>query len=174
MRFISILIALAMAAHPALGNEAHHKHDHASPYVGQQMRDIKTLSQEDIAELSRGGGWGLAKAAELNGMPGPTHVLDMASDLALSAEQTDKVSRVRDEMRHKAVVLGRRFVAGEAELEARFRDGEIGEEELDRRVKEIEMIRAELRVAHLAAHIAVFRILTKDQVAQYGRLRGYR
>lgn len=174
MRLISILIALAMTAHPALADTAHHKHDHASPYAGQQVRDIKTLSLEDIEEINRGGGWGLAKAAELNGIPGPSHVLDMAGDLALSAEQTDKVTQVRDEMRRKAMALGRRFVDGEAALEARFRDGEIGEEELDRRVKEIEMIRAELRVAHLAAHIAVSRILTKNQVVQYGRLRGYR
>mgnify|MGYP006921603371 CR=1 FL=1 len=38
---------------------------HVSPYAGQQQRSIKSLSSEDIAELRRGGGWGLAKAAEL-------------------------------------------------------------------------------------------------------------
>lgn len=83
MRFISVLLALAITASPALADKSHHKHDRASPYAGQQVRDIKTLSRDDIEELSRGGGWGLANAAELNGMPGPTHALDVARDLSL-------------------------------------------------------------------------------------------
>jgi Spy/CpxP family protein refolding chaperone len=174
MRFSGILIAAAMSAHPVLAEDSHHKHTHASPYAGQQARDIKALSRDDIEELLRGGGWGLAKAAELNGMPGPTHLLDMAAELGLSSEQTAKVTRVRDEMRANAVTLGERFVDKEAELEARFRRGDIAREELGRRVEEIERTRAELRVAHLAAHLEVSRILTKEQVARYGRLRGYR
>ncbi len=40
--------------------------NHDSKYIGQENRAIKSLSSEDIAELERGGGWGLAKAAELN------------------------------------------------------------------------------------------------------------
>lgn len=173
MRFSVIVIAVAMSAHPVLAEDSQHKHGHASPYAGQQTRDIKALSRDDIEELLRGRGWGLAKAAELNGMPGPAHVLDMVADLGLSPEQTAKVTRVRDEMRASAVTLGQRFVTKEAELEARFRSGDITPEELDRMVREIEMTRATLRLAHLAAHIEVSRILTKRQVAQYGRLRGY-
>jgi hypothetical protein len=42
-----------------------------TPYAGMQNRAIKSLSDNDINELRRGGGWGLALAAELNGMPAP-------------------------------------------------------------------------------------------------------
>lgn len=173
MRLSAFLIAAVMSAHPALAEDGHNKHAHASPYAGEQTRDIKALSREDVKELLRGGGWGLAKAAELNGMPGPTHVLDMAADLGLSPQQTVEVTQVRDEMRASAVTLGQRFVAKEAELEAKFRKGDIAVEELDPMVRQIEMTRATLRVAHLVAHIEVSRILTSQQVAQYVKLRGY-
>jgi hypothetical protein len=122
MRYLPIMIVAASAACPALAADDQHQQGHnKSPYAGEQTRGIKALSSEDVEELLRGGGWGLAKAAELNGMPGPTHVLDMAADLGLSAEQTEKVRHVRDEMRRAAVALGERFVAREAELEASFR-----------------------------------------------------
>jgi len=54
------------------------------PYTGQEMRDIKLLSDKDIQSLQNGTGeafGGMAKLAELNGYPGPRHVLDMASEL---------------------------------------------------------------------------------------------
>ena len=41
------------------------------PYAGQQTRAIKALSDDDIAALRAGEGMGMAKAAELNGYPGP-------------------------------------------------------------------------------------------------------
>jgi hypothetical protein len=41
-------------------------------YAGQQARTTKALSDEDIAALSNGEGKGMAKAAELNGYPGPS------------------------------------------------------------------------------------------------------
>jgi len=173
MRLSAFLIAAVMSAHPAPAEDGYRKHAHSSPYAGEQTRDIKALSQEDIEELLRGGGWGLAKAAELNGMPGPTHVLDMAADLGLSPVQAVKVTQVRDKMRASAVRLGQRFVAKEAELEARFREGDIEPDELDRMVQAIEMTRAALRVTHLAAHVELSRILTKEQIAKYVMLRGY-
>ena len=58
-------------------------HAHAAPYAGQQERRIKSLSASDIEQLQRGGGWGLAKAAELNGMPGPIHLLELRAELAV-------------------------------------------------------------------------------------------
>jgi len=42
-----------------------------SEYSGDEDRAIKSLSADDIEELRRGGGWGFARAAELNGVPGP-------------------------------------------------------------------------------------------------------
>ncbi len=49
------------------------EHSHKSKYVGEVKREIKSLSESDIEELENGKGWGFAKAAELNGVPGPIH-----------------------------------------------------------------------------------------------------
>src|SRR5262245_58316557 len=59
----------------------------SAPYAGQQNREIKALSPEEIRDLAEGRGMGLAKAAELNGYPGPSHVLELAAPLRLTAEQ---------------------------------------------------------------------------------------
>lgn len=169
-----LIMAALLSSDPALAEERHHEHIHSSPYAGEQTRDIKALSKDDIDELLRGGGWGLAKAAELNGMPGPTHVLDMAAELNLSAEQIERSRRIRDAMRLKAKQIGERFVAKEAELETRFRVGDVTETELAARVSEIEAIRAKLRTAHLVAHIEIARILSTKQIERYAVLQGYR
>ena len=58
-----------------------------TPYAGMQARSIKALSDQQIADLGAGRGMGLALAAELNGYPGPSHVLELADKLDLSADQ---------------------------------------------------------------------------------------
>ena len=55
-----------------------------SSYAGQEMRAIKSLSPQEVADLLAGRGMGLAKAAELNHYPGPRHVLDLARELDLT------------------------------------------------------------------------------------------
>ena len=54
------------------------------PYAGFEIRDIASLSQQDIQALREGSGWGLALPAELNGFPGPAHVLELSDELGLS------------------------------------------------------------------------------------------
>jgi Spy/CpxP family protein refolding chaperone len=171
----AVLIATALlSSNAALADDKHHEHLHASPYAGEQTRAIKALSKDDIDEILRGGGWGLAKAAELNGMPGPTHVLDIAAELGLSPEQIERTRRVRDAMRFEAKQIGKRFVTKETELERRFRVGDIAEAELTARISEIEALRAQLRTAHLVAHVEMARILSADQIESYAVLRGYK
>jgi Spy/CpxP family protein refolding chaperone len=170
----ALIMATLFAINPALATETHREHVHASPYAGEKTREIKALSQADVDELLRGGGWGLAKAAELNGMPGPSHVLDMASELGLSAEQVERTRKIGDAMRREAKTIGERFVAKEAALETRFRAGDIVQPELAARISEIEALRAKLRTAHLSAHIEMKRVLSAHQIERYATLRGYR
>ena len=61
-----------------------------SPYAGQESRGIKALSAQEVSDLLAGKGMGLAKAAELNGYPGPMHVLERAAQLQLTPDQTSK------------------------------------------------------------------------------------
>ena len=70
----------------------------ASPYAGQQTRAIKALSPEDIAALRNGAGMGMAKAAELNGYPGPAHVLALAAQLGLTKNQQQRVTAIFERM----------------------------------------------------------------------------
>ena len=61
-------------------------HGH-SPYAGLEGREIKSLSEADLEDLRLGRGWGLALAAELNGVPGPAHLLELQAELGLDAGQ---------------------------------------------------------------------------------------
>ncbi len=77
-----------------------------SKYAGEESRKIKSLSDSDIDDLLNGRGWGLAKAAELNGVPGPKHLLEMSSEIDLSPEQISAINAVWADMNTKAKALG--------------------------------------------------------------------
>ena len=151
--------------------------DHASPflgpYSGQERRAIKTLSDRDIEDLMQGRGWGLAKAAELNGLPGPKHLLEMKTEIALSPEQVGTIEKVYAKMRDLAIPLGRRLVALESALNQAFARRDLDETRLKTRLDEIGQVRADLRYVHLAAHLRTPQVLSSDQMAAYNRLRGY-
>ncbi len=141
--------------------------------MGQEQRTIKSLSANDIAELRRGDGWGFAKIAELNGIPGPLHVLEMKGQIALTTEQVVQITAVYDWMGAKAKALGQRFIELEQTLDRDFRNGSISTEILPTQLKSIAGVRAKLRGVHLGAHLKVRPLLSVHQVARYNRLRGY-
>jgi Spy/CpxP family protein refolding chaperone len=144
---------------------APHVHANApSPYAGQQSREIKSLSSAEQADLLAGKGMGLAKAAELNGYPGPAHVLELAADLGLSAEQRQRT---------QARTLGQQVIDAERELDALFASGQITRERLASQLDRIGALQAELRAVHLEAHLEQARILTPEQTGRYAALRGY-
>lgn len=145
-----------------------------SPYAGEEVRPVKSLSPEDIAELRRGGGWGLAKAAELNGMPGPVHLLELKDAIPLTPEQVETITAMYDRMREAAIVEGERFIAAEQTLEAAFRAGMVTEESLQGMLAEVGRARTRLRFVHLAAHLGTPALLSKEQIARYDMIRGYR
>src|SRR5919106_6903487 len=90
------------------------------PYAGMQARPVKALSDQQIADLGAGRGMGLALAAELNGYPGPLHVLELADKLELSAEQRAAMQRLFDSMKAEAMPLGAKLIEQEAELDRQF------------------------------------------------------
>lgn len=59
---------------------------------------------------------GLALAAELNGYPGPSHVLELADELDLSSDQRGQVQRLFDSMKAEAVPLGSKLIEQESDL----------------------------------------------------------
>ena len=128
-----------------------------SPYVGQENRSIKSLSAEDLAELRRGGGWGLARAAELNGMPGPAHLLELKDRIPLTAGQVTAISAIFKDMRATAIAEGDRLISREVALETAFRDGSVTDRSLQELLSEIGQARTALRYVHLAAHLKTLR-----------------
>lgn len=145
----------------------------AHPYAGQQARTVTSLSAEDISELLAGGGWGLAKPAELTGYPGPAHVLELADKLALTPDQRTKVERIFKRMQARAKSIGPRYVAAELAIDEAFRSGKTGSGALETRLRDAERLRFELRRAHLQAHLETTPLLSTDQRRKYAELRGY-
>jgi Spy/CpxP family protein refolding chaperone len=145
----------------------------ASPYAGQQAREIKALSEAERSALLEGQGSGYAKAAELNGYPGPAHVLELAAGLQLSRQQQESTQALL--VRHKAAAraLGERIVEGERALDAAFASRAADEATVRRLTAEIARLQGELRAEHLRTHLAQTALLRPEQVAAYARLRGY-
>ena len=171
MKCMPAFVTLAAFIGPALAQ--HGGHGPASPYAGEQTRAIKSLSEDDIAELRRGGGWGLAKAAELNGVPGPAHLLELKDGIPLNGEQIAAIGEIFATMKADAIAEGERLIGHEQALEDAFRTREVTHESLRRLLARIEQSRAALRYIHLAAHLSASALLTEDQIARYVTLRGY-
>ena len=144
-----------------------------SPYSGQEQRPIKALSQEEVEAYLEGKGMGYAKAAELNHYPGPLHVLEMADQLGLSHDQIAKTRDIFDTMKKQAMVLGRQLVDQEHALDQAFASGSLEPESLVALVGQIGKLEAEIRFVHLNAHLQQKSVLTRQQVMQYDKLRGY-
>ncbi|NKB77001.1 MAG: hypothetical protein GKR96_08095 [Gammaproteobacteria bacterium] len=145
----------------------------ASDYSGQQTREIKSLSADDIDDLLNGRGWGLAKSAELNGLPGPAHLLEYKEDLRLSASQVQNISDLYLKMHLRAKKLGKEYIEQEQFLEHLIQSPDITQEQLDSELKKSALILADLRFTHLSAHLKTPDVLTKEQIERYNSLRGY-
>ncbi len=172
-RFLICMGFSAIAFAAAAQHHGHAPAGHTSAYAGQERREIKSLSSDDIAELERGGGWGLAKAAELNGAPGPAHLLEMRKEIGLTSDQIAKLDVIFKDMQQKAIVEGKRLIAGEKALEDAFRAGPVADQTLRKLLADIEASRSALRYIHLAAHLTSPPLLTAEQIALYNKLRGY-
>lgn len=144
-----------------------------SPYVGEQHRSIKALSDAEIAGYLAGDGMGFALAAELNDYPGPKHVLELAQELKLSDEQREQTQAIYDRMKARVETLGRELVELEGELDRQFAQSSIGAEQLRSLTREIGEVNARIRFVHLEAHLEQREVLDQRQLANYSRLRGY-
>jgi Spy/CpxP family protein refolding chaperone len=142
-------------------------------YAGEERREIKSLSAEEIEGLVNGQGMGLARAAELNHYPGPRHVLELAERLELTAEQRAGAQAAFEKMRVEAIRHGTRIVELERELDALFAKGRVEDARMREITAEIGRAQGLLRAAHLAAHLEMRRLLSPRQIAKYDELRGY-
>src|ERR687892_37699 len=95
--WMALLVISLVGIAPAAWPQTH------QPYAGMQARPVKALSDQQIADLRAGRGMGLALAAELNGYPGPLHVIELADQLDLSGALRQRMRELYDAMKTEAV-----------------------------------------------------------------------
>jgi hypothetical protein len=143
------------------------------PYAGLQTRPVKALSDEQIADLKAGRGMGLALAAELNGYPGPSHVIELADKLALSAAQRARVKELFEAMKAETIPLGERLIEQEQHLDTLFAKKVVTPASLETATAAIGSTQGALRAAHLKYHLTMQAELSPEQLTRYSELRGY-
>jgi Spy/CpxP family protein refolding chaperone len=184
MRFGPAILAIALTAAPALAQQRDTPfkvepqivitpNTGPSPYVGFETREVKTLSSERQDGLKQGRGLGYALAAELNGLPGPMHVIELAEPLGLDADQKNRTQAVFNKMQKDAIAAGQALIAAEAHLDRMFQMKHATPDRVEAQTAVAAAQEARLRAIHLNAHLAMMDILTPEQVESYGRLRGY-
>ena len=164
---------LIVAIFPVFLATACHQGGHHSAYAGQENQAIKALSDEDVQSYLNGEGMGLAKAAELNGFPGPKHILEIKDKLNLTPEQESAVQNSFEQMKSEAVSLGKKIVEKEKELDKLFSDNGISSEVVATKTREISELQGNLRNVHLRAHLEMKKTLSSEQIDIYKKTRGY-
>lgn len=154
MKIALIAAALALIALPASANQ---------PPSG--------LSPQQVEGLLAGRGMGLSMPAEMNGKPGPLHVLEHADALGLSEAQRRIAAELVAGMKATAIPLGQEMVTGETRLDAAFAATSTDAAAAKAMVTEIAALQGRLRWVHLEAHLAMAAALTPEQTARYRQLR---
>ncbi len=160
MRTLLILVAaslstIALAQEHSEGPEA-------------QNSSISSLTGRDIEGLQNGRGMGAGRVAELNGYPGPRHVLELANELELSDEQIEATQLIFAEMRSAAVATGAEIIEAERSLDELFAAHDADPESVQTALTQIGLMRARLRFVHIEAHMKMREVLTDDQIEAYG------
>lgn len=170
----ALIFALAAMASPVFAQSHSHGTGTANtPYAGFETREIKSLSEADLAQLRAGQGWGLALPAELNGKPGPVHLLELQDEIGLSPAQVTAIEALFATMQTEAIAAGGRFIEAEAALSDAFAGNDLDEATLRDLLAASASARAGLRFVHLRQHLATVDLLSAEQIATYNRLRGY-
>jgi hypothetical protein len=114
-KFFNAFATFTLAS--AVISGAAHSQQAASAYAGEQYREVKALSKGEIDSLNKGAGMGYAKAAELNGYPGPMHVLELSSTLKLTDAQREATEKLLNEHKREAREIGAQIVDLERKLD---------------------------------------------------------
>jgi Spy/CpxP family protein refolding chaperone len=144
-----------------------------SPYAGEQSRAIKALSERELTGLLEGQGTGFAKAAELNGYPGPLHTLELKDRLGLTPEQTAATAALMTAHKASAREIGAALVGAERQLDELFAAKRADPAAVDQATRNVALLQARLRAEHLNTHIAQTALLSAEQIQRYSVLRGY-
>jgi len=166
MRRLLLAATLAIACSAANAQSS-------QPYAGLEQRPIKALSHQQVDDLRNGRGMGLALAAELNGYPGPSHVIELGDRLHLTPDQLIQVQRLFEAMKQETIPLGNKLVEQEGELNHLFSARVVTPASLKAAIAAISETQAQLRESHLKYHLSTAALLDQTQMQRYAELRGY-
>lgn len=180
--------ALVFAAYAAIGCTAAAALDEASsaaagPEAEAAGETPAWLNQRETRQLREGRGMGMGRVAAVNGYPGPMHVLRQAEELELSDEQREQTTALRERVHARSRELGERIIAAESRLGDVLAADAVDRDALRAALGEIADLRADLRAAHIEAHLDQADILTPEQrsrladmgqAMQHGRQHGQR
>lgn len=153
-----------------LSQEQVHTHDGRAP-TSRESAHHEFLAAEREA-IERGEGFGMAMVADQNGYPGPKHVLELKTELQLTADQQAGMEKLYAQMKERARSKGRELLEAEGRLGQMFA-AERPEAELREQAFRAATLRAELRWVHLTAHLDARKLLSPEQLAKYRRLRAH-
>lgn len=129
------------------------------------------MQAREFRRLQQGRGMGMGRVAEVNGYPGPMHVLEHAEALELTEGQVDRSREIMARVKTRAPELGSQIVDAERRLEMMFAEGSVNAAKMDSLLLEIAELRAHLRSLHLTAHLDQAAVLTEAQLLEYEELR---
>ncbi len=109
--------------------------------------------------------------AETYGYPSPLLVMERGGELALTAEQRNKVGALADRMQKEAALYGKKIIAQELLLDDFFRKGQTDPMALANRVESIGLLRWRLRFNMLSICVNTRSALTGEQLQKYHELR---
>jgi Spy/CpxP family protein refolding chaperone len=167
-----VLVAGVSFSTGASAYALYQKHQ-APSYAGLETREIKSLSADELKGLKEGKGLGYALSAELNGYPGPRHVLELAEKLGLTPEQKARTELLFAEMQRESSALGEKLIEAERMIDRGFRHRLLDSANLDSLTRNAAEIDGRLRATHLKYHLGMMDLLKPEQVASYIQLRGY-
>ena len=129
------------------------------------------MRAREFRNLQQGRGMGMGRVADVNGYPGPMHVLEHAEALELTDGQIERTRELMTRVKTRAPELGKQVVDAEKRLEAMFAGGSVNAAKMDSLLMEIAELRAHLRSLHLTAHLDQAAVLTEAQLEKYKKLR---
>jgi Spy/CpxP family protein refolding chaperone len=121
--------------------------------------------------IADGRGFGMAFAADRHGYPGPLHVLELAGQLGLTADQETRVRALMDAMFAESRPKGALLLAAERRLTSLFASGRADADSVRAAVADVERLRGELRTLHLVTHLRTRDVLSESQRRAYHAAR---
>ena len=150
--------------------QQHGGHPPGSAGQGHKVAALSCAEQFE-AVVREGYAFGMAFAADRNGYPGPRHILELKTELRLTADQEAKVAALLHAMLGESRPKGVRLLEAERRLERLYADGVADEANVRAAVAEVERARSELRLVHLLTHLRTRDLLTREQRDAYHKIR---